>query len=418
MKKALVILFAIMVLFGTVSCERSEAPTLVVWSFTDEIYNMITQYFMRDFPGVNIEYSMTEQAMFESRLDPVLASGIGVPDIIAMEASFVRKYIESGFLLDLTDIWEAYRDRILPYTVEVGMYNGRVYGLSWQATPGAFFFRRSLALRYLGTDDPEIVQTYFQDIDAFLATAQLLRERSNGTCVVVSSRGDIFHVMFAARENPWIVDGQLTIDPMMFRYMEISRFMHDQRLEGRVGQWSEGWFAGMRDELRDEAGNSISVFGYFLPTWGLHYILKPNTPETAGDWAMIQGPVPYRWGGTWLGAYRNTRHPEAARQLIRYLTVDNLFLEEYARNTGDFVSNMMVVERIKHDFYNPFLGGQNHYAEFARMAINICGRLLQGTDRVIEDYWHEAVTAFVEDEKTMAQALADFRDQVNSVLGL
>jgi len=174
----------------------------------------------------------------------------------------------------------------------------------------------------------------------------------------------------------------------------------------------------MRGELRDGGGNAVEVFGYFLPTWGLHYVLKTNAPDTSGDWAMAPGPVPYRWGGTWLGAYRGTTMPEAAKQLIRYLTIDNLFLEQYALDSGDLVSNMMVVNRIKDGYSEPFLGGQNHYAEFAEMALGVNGRLLQGTDRAIEDTWHEAVTAYVEGEKTREQAIADFRTQAASLLGL
>jgi ABC-type glycerol-3-phosphate transport system substrate-binding protein len=373
---------------------------------------------MRDFPGVNIEYSMTEQAHFESRLDPVLASGSGAPDIIVMEAAFVRKYIESGYLLDITDIFESYKDRILPYTVEVGTYNGRVYGLSWQATPGAFFYRRSLAQQYLGTDDPQVVQGFFRDIDTFLETAQLIRERSNGVCVTVASRGDIFQFMFAAREQPWLVDGRLTIDQNMFRYMEIAKLMHDNRLEGRFGQWSEGWFAGMRGELRDESANPVEVFGYFLPTWGLHYVLKTTAPETSGDWAMIPGPVPYRWGGTWVGAYRGTSNAEQAMHMIEWLTTNDTFLEAWARDTGDVVSSLTVMNRIKDDYSEPFLGGQNHYAPFVEMAMSVDGRLVQGTDSVIEGIFAEAVTAYVEGEKTRAQALADFRAQVQSQLGI
>jgi hypothetical protein len=71
-------------------------------------------------------------------------------------------------LLDLTDIYEANKDKLLAYPVEIGSYNGRVYGMSWQTTPGALFYRRSLAKKYLGTDDPTQVQMYLSDLPKFL----------------------------------------------------------------------------------------------------------------------------------------------------------------------------------------------------------------------------------------------------------
>jgi hypothetical protein len=290
--------------------------------------------------------------------------------------------------------------------------------MSWQATPGAFFYRRSIARQYLGTDDPAVVQTYFSDFDRFLETARLLQQRSNGRAVVVASRGDLYNPFAGGRAQPWVVNGRLHIDPAMETLMEISKIIHDNRFDGRVGQWSEGWFAGMNGTLRDEAGNLIEAFGYFLPTWGLHYVLKPNAPDTTGDWAMIPGPAPYRWGGTWIAAYRGTSNPEQVKQMIEWLTTDDGFLERWARDTGDFVSNTAVVSRIQGDFREPFLGGQNHYAAFAEMARGVDGRLAQGTDQAIEGLFQEALTAYVEGEKTRAQALADFRSQVSFQLGL
>ncbi len=70
----------------------------------------------------------------------------------------------------------------------------------------------------------------------------------------------------------------------------------------------------MNDTLVDAEGNPKQIFSYFLPTWGLPYVLAPHaksadgTKDTAGDWAMITGPLPYQWGGTWLGIMKETKN--------------------------------------------------------------------------------------------------------------
>jgi len=401
-----------------------EGGRLTVWSFTDEIEGLINNYFRRDNRTIQVDYSYTPTDQFERRLDPVLASGRGVPDVIALEASFVRKYVESGQLLDLTDIYQANRNKLLAYPAEIGTYNGRVYAMSWQACPGAMFYRRSLARKYFGTDDPAVVQTYFTNLNKFMETAEFLKQRSNGDCVAVSSRGDLYQVFLGARQNPWVVNGRLEIDPAMEQYMEYTKIIHEKGYDARVGQWSGGWFEGMRDELiNSSTRRRYEVFSYFLPTWGLHYVLKTNTTRangssTAGDWAMIPGPAPYRWGGTWLGVYKNTQNPAAARELIRYLTTDDNFLRRYALDSGDMVSNLNVINSIKDSFTEPFLGGQNHYAAFAEMARTINGRLVQGTDSAIEGLFSVQVEAYIHGEKTKEQALADFRTQAQIQLGL
>ena len=424
MKKLLCAVFVLIALSGCGGGKANDGdgdPTkgsLEIWSFTDELFGMINDYYKPAYPDVEIELSLTITDQFANKLDPVLASGQGAPDVFALEAAFVRKYIESGLLLDLTDIYEAVKDKLLEYPVEIGTYNGRVYGLSWQACPGAMFYRRSLAKKYLGTDDPQVVQTYFSDLNKFLETAIDLKNKSNGSCVVVSSNGDLFQIFLGARKDPWVVDGKLVIDPAMEAFMDMCRTMQDNGLEGQVGQWSEGWFAGMKDDLKDASGKKIEVFSYFLPTWGLHYVLKTNTFETSGDWAMIPGPAPYRWGGTWLAAWKDTKNPAAAKELIRFLTTDDDFLETWARESGDLVSNLAVVNKIKDNFSEPFLGGQNHYAEFFEMAKSIDGKLSQGTDQAIEGIFQEAVNSFRFREKTKAEALRDFRTQAETQLGL
>jgi ABC-type glycerol-3-phosphate transport system substrate-binding protein len=435
MKKIFVVLLVALAVLG--SCKKQETasststapaatPTqaastgtrLVVWSFTDEVGDMINNQYKASHPDVTVEYSMTPTEQFPSKLDPVLTSGQGTPDVFALEDSFVRKYVESGLLLDITDIYEANKSKLLAYPAEVGSYNGRVYGMSWQAAPGALFYRRSLALKYLGTDDPTAVQAYVNDLPTFLQTAGLLKQQSNGTCVIISALGDLQRPFEGGRTQPFIVNDKLVIDPAIEQFFDVAKLMHDQGYEGRVGQWAEGWFAAMKGTLVDENGKPVEVFSFFLPTWGLHYVLKTNAPDTSGDWAVVPGPVPYRWGGTWVGAWKNTRNPEAAKELIRYLTTDDSFLESYALESGDLVANLDVVNKIKDTYAEPYLGGQNHYAAFAEMAKTVNGNLTQGSDQVVEGLMMEELNAYVNGEKSRDRALADFRAQVEAQLGL
>ena len=228
----------------------------------------------------------------------------------------------------------------------------------------------------------------------------------------------MFKPYSAGRASPWVVDDKLVIDQKMYDYMDMCKILHDKGYEGRVGQWSEGWFAGMKGVFKDESGKNKEIFSYFLPTWGLHYVLKTNAPESAGDWAMCAGPVGYRWGGTWVAAWKGTKNPNAAKEFIKYIATDDTFLESWAKNTGDVVSNKNVVDKIKDSYADPYLAGQNHYSAFAEMAKSVNGKLSQGTDQAIESIFSEETAAYVNGEKTKQQALDDFKVQVSSTLSL
>ncbi len=398
----------------------ASKKAVTVWSFTDELEGLINDYYKPAHPDVNVEYSMTPTDQFPNKLDPVLASGKGCPDVFALEAAFVRKYVESGLLLPLDDVYAEIKDKMVAYPVQVGSYNGHVYGMSWQVAPGALFYRRSLAKKYLGTDDPVEVQKYLADLDKFIETAGLLKERSDGKCLIVSSTGDMLMPYKGARKDPWVVNDKLVIDPAMEDYMDMCKLLHDKGYEGKVSQWSEGWYAGMKDTLKDEKGNDVEVFCYLLPTWGLHYTLKPNAEGSSADndWAMCKGPANYYWGGTWIGAYKNTKNPELAKEMIKYLVSDDKYLTEYVLKSGDVVGNINVQNAVKDDYTEPFLQGQNHYAEFCEMAKGIDGSLIQGTDQQIEQIFNESVAAYQNGEKSKEEALKDFKDQVASTMGL
>lgn len=401
------------------SGKKDKSNKLVVWSFTDEVQTMIDNYYKHDYPKTDIDYTTMPFEQFPNRLDPVLSSGSEVPDVFALEIPFVSKYIEMGseYLLDLTDVYNEVKGKMVDYPAQVATYNGRVYALSWQSVPGAMFYRRSLAKKYLGTDDPKEIQKMFSDWDKFIDTARKLNEESFGRCVVVSTTGDLFMPFKGARKNPWVVNGKLVVDQAMIDYMKTCKIMKDEGLEGRQGQWSDGWFAGMKGELRNEYGNRVEVFSYFLPTWGLHYVLKPNAPQTSGDWAMIPGPSVYYWGGTWLAANKNTKNPNLAKEIIKYLCTDDSFLEKWAKDTGDLVSNNNVVNKIKYSYSEPFLNGQNYYAEFAKIANKVNGSLTQATDQAVEGIFGECVVEYMNDEKSLNQALTEFKDEVNVTLG-
>ncbi len=406
---------------GGAASSDSGKTKLQVWSFTDEIGGFIDAEgygFKATHPNIEVEYTMTPTDQFPSKLDPVLASGNGAPDVFGLEDAFVRKYIESGLLLPLDDLYAEVKDKMADYPMKVGSYNGHVYGMSWQVAPGAMFYRRSYAKKYWGTDDPVEVQKKVADLDTFMATARQLLKDSDGKCKIVSTSGDLFMPYKGARKKPWVVDDKLYIDPAMDDYMEMAKIFYDEGLDGRTSQWAEGWYAGMNDTLVDEKGNPLEVMCYFLPTWGLHYVLKQDASKTSGDWAMCAGPAPYRWGGTWIAAYKGTKQPEAAKEMIRYLATDDGFLEGMALASGDVVGNFNVQNKIKDNFSEPYLGGQNHYAQFCEMSKTVDGSLTQGTDQQIEALWSEAVTAYAMGEKSKEDALNGFKQQVETTMGL
>jgi multiple sugar transport system substrate-binding protein len=305
------------------------------------------------------------------------------------------------------------------------------------------FYRRSLAKEYFGTDDPKEIQALMADLDKFTAMAKVVKEKSGGDTYMVASSGDFQNPFFSNRASKWVVDGALVVDPMVEKYVETAKLFREEGYEAQAQQWQEGWFAGMNDSLVDANGKPKKVFSYFLPTWGLPYVLAPNSKSadgannTGGDWAAVSGPLPYQWGGTWLGAMAESPNLELATEFIRFCTLDEenltnwatgVYTNEYlkaidpqvsddqAQAAGDFVSSKVVVDKITASFDNSemstFLGGQNSYGGFAAAAPSVNAKLFTGSDDAIQRALNDPLNQYLNGEIEIDAMWTSWKDSL------
>jgi hypothetical protein len=422
----------------------SGKTVLDVWSFTNEINTMAIAFEGKN-PDVDVKYTMIPMTDGEYQLKLKAALGTSdAPDIIALEAAFVKQYVESDMLADLGDLLPvAEAANVYPFVTDVGTNDGVIKAFAYQATPGALFYRRSLAKEYFGTDDPAEIQALLSDMDKYAAAAAVVKEKSGGNTFMVSSNGDFQNPFLANRAQPWVVDGKLVVDPMVEKYVETAKLFRDSGFESQARQWQEGWFAGMNDSLKDAEGNAKQVFSYFLPTWGLPYVLAPNakaadeSSDTSGDWAVITGPLPYQWGGTWLGALDGGENMDLAKKFIEFATLDEENLTNWATGVytneylnaidpevapdqmqapGDFVSSKNVVEKIIPSFddseLSAFLAGQNSYAGFAEAAPSVNAKLMQGSDDAIQRALEDPLNQYLNGEVTEEEMWAAWKEAV------
>jgi len=414
-KKSPLVVIAIL-LSMVASRAQAQESVLSVWSFTEETRELIEHApegvlpscRLRSIPAQDIEAALTE----------ALKGNGDAPDVFTLEESHLRRFVESGDLLDLSAEASAIGPSMPKYLVDVASHDGTVYALSWLGTPGAFVYRRSLARRYLGSDDPAAVQAALADLPSFERAARRVRESSGGACALVSSTDEIMRLYVAARRSPWVVNGKLAVDPAMEAYLDAARAFAEASCFPGFPQWSEEWFSAMKGAVSTGDGSPVSVIGFVLPTWGVHYVIRPNCGETSGDWGVVAGPVPYFWGGYWLAARKGTSAPEAARSLIRFLVSDRDNLSWWVEKTGDCVSNMNVLTELTASASDPLLAGQNSYAVFIDVMRRIDGTTRQATDSVIEGAFAEAAKDYAEGRATREGALASFRAKVFAETGI
>lgn len=169
---ALVLLVALLgvSLFAAGQSDKAPAKKVInVWSFTDEVPNMIERY-KELHPEFDYEIKTTIIATTDGAYQPALdqaliGGGADAPDIYTAEAAFVLKYTQG----DAKQYAATYKDLgidvdrlvkeadIAQYTIDIGTNERGLVGLGYQATGGAFIYRRSIAKDVWGTDDPQVI---------------------------------------------------------------------------------------------------------------------------------------------------------------------------------------------------------------------------------------------------------------------
>lgn len=394
-----------------------------VYSFTNEVPDMVQKY-IDTHPDFAAKYEMndtqipTTNGEYQPALDAALADG-GV-DMFAAEAAFVLKYTQgegskyAAPYEDLgIDISQVETAEIAPYTVDIGTNpDGKLVGLGYQATGGAFIYRRSIAKDVFGTDDPATVQKEIgPGWDKFFEAAEKLKAKGYG---IVSGDGDIWHAVENSSDSGWVVDDKLVIDQKRENFLDLSKKLMDNDYHNDTQDWTDDWYADM-------AGTGKKgILGFFGPAWLINYTMKDNVHDTFGDWAVCEPPVGFFWGGTWVLGCKDSDKKEAVGKIIEWITLntDEDGLQYMWANgtfypdkpTKDCVASGVVMKKSNGEV--DILGGQNMFDVFVPANANANGKNLTPYDEGINSLWRDQVRQYTAGNKDRDTALADFKQAV------
>ncbi len=419
---------------GEVTPAQEGDVVLNVWAFTDEVPNMVQKYIdLHPDCGftMNATIIATTEGAYQPALDQALAAGgADAPDIYAAEAAFILKYSQGDayqYAMPYEDLGidvaaETKAADIAQYTIDIGTNpDGKLVGLGYQATGGAFIYRRSIAKDVWGTDDPATVAeksgSGSQSWDKFFEAAAELKAKGYG---IVSGDGDLWHAVENSSDQGWIVDGKLVIDPKREAFLDLSKELKDKGYHNDTQDWQDAWFADMKGE------GAQGILGFFGPAWLINYTMGENCGGTAvgegtfGDWAVCAPPVGFFWGGTWVLANKDTQKTDAVKQIIEWITLDcteNGLQYMWANGTfngeggtKDCVGSGTVMAMSNGEI--DFLGGQNMFDVFVPANSYANGKNLTQYDETINSYWREQVREYTAGNKTREQAIADFKQNV------
>jgi hypothetical protein len=290
---------------------------------------------------------------------------------------------------------------------------GVLKGVSWQACPGGFIYRRSIAKDVIGSDDPAAVQAALNDWNKF---DQVAADAKAKGYFMLSGYDDAFRVFSDNMKSKWVVNNKINIDPSIERWIDMTKKYTDMGYNNKANLWSaESWGGAAVDG---------KVLGYFGPGWFVDFCLGPATladPDATkalgngsyGDWGLVKGPQGFSWGGTWLVAAAGTDNAELVKDIMYTLTCDTATLESIAMELGDFTNNEKSMAKIASSSYgNTFLGGQNHIAAFLDSAKSIDRSNMSPYDQGMTEKLMNSFSDYYNGNVTKDQAWANFYTSV------
>ena len=261
-----------------------EDKVINLWSFTDEVPGMVEKY-LAAHPELGYKLNKTIIATTDGAYQPALDQalmngGKDAPDIYCAEAAFILRYSKG----DMEDYAMPYKklgikidkaikaSEIAPYTVDIGSNSkGDVNALGYQSTGGCFIYRRSVAKKVFGTDDPKTVQSKLGggsgNWDKFWKAAE---ECAAKGVAIISGDGDLWHAVENSSDKGWIVDDKLYIDPKREKFLDYSKNLTEKGWSNGTQDWQDAWFADMKGV------GAKPVLGFFGPAWLINYTIAPN----------------------------------------------------------------------------------------------------------------------------------------------
>jgi maltose-binding protein MalE len=377
-KACAVLLTAGLALVGsTAFAQDFKGKTLTILSMSDEFK---TQGVIAEFEaatGAKVDLQVVPNEQYLNKLKPLLKTGKNVPDIFVGEAGFIKEVVNLGMSEDLEKApYNASTKDMYAYAASMGRDDkGVLRGLTWQTTPGGMMFRRSIAKDVWGTDDLAKIQAKFDTWDHYLAAGKELAAKGYQ---LLPGAGDLGNVFYAGKKVPYFdKNNKWNLDPIIKTFFDTAKKVRDGGMDAKLGAWSAPWMEGMNTKPGE-----AKIFSYLWPTWGLFFVVN-GQKNSIGDWAMIQVPTGWYWGGTWMNIYSKSANKDLAWAFVKQHTQDKKSMEAYAVRSGDFVSDKTIVAKIKGTFKNEVLGGQNHYEFFAKAADAIDASGVSADDTVV-----------------------------------
>ncbi|MDE2369129.1 MAG: extracellular solute-binding protein [Burkholderiales bacterium] len=393
---------------GAALSARAAAPrrlSVAAYPLVDEIVRAVLPRWRQLHPDVEIEVVSRQYADHHTAMTTALSTSVYLPDVMALESSYVGRFSQGTGLADLAQPpfrAERLRGRFVPYAYDQAV-NGRgeLTAVPTDIGPGTLLYREDLLAR-AGLAAADLAPSWEAYVEAgvrlkaatgayLIGNAQTLKD------IVMRSGVAPGEGLYFDRDSRVLVRS-----PRFVRAFELAREVRRHQLDARVSAWSNEWAEGFR---RGAIATELSG------AWMVGQMANWVAPDTRGRWRAAQLPEStfVSYGGTFYAIPRRSAaaNKDLAWALIELLTLDRRQQLAAFKDQDAFPALQETYDDPFFEQPMPFLGGQPARLLWRDAARRITARRVHKQDNFADEVVSTELDNVLERGKHIEQALAD-----------
>lgn len=404
-RQLLVGLAAVLGAPGALCAAPRSALTVAAYPLIDEIVRAALPRWRALHPDVEVQVISRAYADHHTAMTTALSTSVRLPDVMALEASYVGRFSHGQGLEDLAQPpynLAALRPRFVPYAFDQTLNRrGEHVAVPTDIGPGTMLVRADL-LDKAGLTEADLTPSW----EAYVAAGARIKAATGAYLIAnaQSVKDIVIRAGLRAGEGLYFDrDSRVLVkSPRFHRAFELARQVRRQKLDAKLSAWSNEWAEGFR---RGRLATELTG------AWMVGQMASWVAPTTRGLWRAVQLPENtfVGYGGTF---YAMPRRADPARKASAWSLIQMLTLEP-ALQLAAFKSQdafPALVQTHQDDFFEQpveFLGGQAARRLWRDAARRITATQVHKQSNFADEVVGTELDQVLDRGKDIAQALDD-----------
>ncbi len=359
-------------------------------------------------PDVSIKVVSLAFGDHHNAMTTALATGANLPDVMAVEVSFIGKFVDSGGLEDLSKApykGMQYKDKLVKFTVPQTLGGGgNMAAMPADIGPGTLFYRKDI-IEKAGLTEADLTKSW----ESYVEAGKAIKAKTGA--YLINHATELKNILIRAdlKDGEGIYfDGKKNIlveSPRFVKAFQLAKQARDAGLDGKIGAWSNEWSEGFR---RGQLATQMSG------AWLAGHFADWLAPDTKGLWRSAQLPngAFAFWGGSYYAIPKKAKNKAAAWDFIKFMALNKEVQIEALRKLDAFPA---LIEAHSDPFISqpmPFLGGQKARELWKVAAEKIPAVTVDKYDPIADEIINGELEQVLEKNKDIKKALADAKAQI------